>query len=363
MRTLGIENVLLLLNSGTLKLDLNPTQFAQSGQTAIATGVRDKQPLPLLSYSFSLLKAAHYNEYLLRSFEDVRRDLFGVLGNRDLMRLEGAILNSLSPLPAEPGFPAMRAFTADLRANSPIIKMALVMRLRLAHKIELSESDISVRLIPIDETDFATESNLESLGLEKVQAHGVLQSALLAVGGLNLRIEDMRNYDALSGSIDEELSLFSGKFDFLRTSLSPNRKEQDFERVLQIRKLPAFNFDQEGSSFDVEQFLEVRKSKECVAFRDWLRRTHSMSDDEIAENVNSVSARLGPMIHGTTGKAVRFVISAGLGAIPGVGSLLGLGLSALDTFVVDKLCPISGPTLFLGKSYPSLFESGKNSKT
>src|ERR1700730_12219138 len=98
VRNLGLENVILLLDSGALKLDLNPTQFAESGQTDPRLGIREKPPLPLLSYSFSLLRSPQRDVYLLRSIQEVHRDLNDVLGWKDLRRLEGAILRAVMPI-------------------------------------------------------------------------------------------------------------------------------------------------------------------------------------------------------------------------------------------------------------------------
>ena len=97
---------------------------------------------------------------------------------------------------------------------------------------DVSESEIIFRVIPIDETDFKTESNLASFGLNVEEEHKIVELALLANGGLNSRIEDMRNYNALSGFIDGELPLFACKFDFLTATLSPGNREETFDRVV-----------------------------------------------------------------------------------------------------------------------------------
>lgn len=131
VHNLGLENVILLLDSGALKLDLNPTQFAESGQTAPQLGIREKPPLPLLSYSFSLLCTPQRNDYLLRSAKEVHHDLRHVLVWNDLTSLEGAILRAIMPIPENAGVSAMLAFDGDLKANAPIFKKALLSRLRL----------------------------------------------------------------------------------------------------------------------------------------------------------------------------------------------------------------------------------------
>jgi hypothetical protein len=356
VRTLGVENTVLLLESGALPIDLNPTQMGQSGQSTVVRG--EKPALPLLSFSFGLIRTPHRNEYLVRSLQEVRRELSPQLKSRDLMRLEGAILNSILPLPPEVGSSAMLSFDSDLRSNSPLLTQALVLKLGAAGR-GFDPAKLSLKLVPIDAEDFNCETNLEKLGISTEESHSLIQSALLAVGGLNLRIEDMRNHNALSGAIDDELPLFTGKFDFLTEHLSPSVKAGSFSRVLKICKLPSFEFNI-AQPFDMRRFLEVRSSEECASFRSWLTHTPELTDEEIAAQVASLRTRLGSIVNGIGGKIVRLGLSSTIGAIPGVGLIAGPALGVLDTFVVDKIFRTSGAALFLTRLYPSLFENQGN---
>lgn len=352
VRTLGLENVVLLLDSGALKIDLNPTQFGQTGQTAPQLGIREKPPLPLLSYSFSILLTPHRNDYLVRSIQALHRELADLLSRRDLMALDGAILRAVTPVAENSGVSALLAFDADLRANAPIFKKALLSRLRLRPGLEdIGEPAVSLVVRPIDETDFETESNLESLGLTTEDSHKVLESALLGAGYVNRRIEDMEHYSALSGAIDGELPMFEEKFNFLAKTLSPKRQEKSFHRVLRIGGFPCFEFAPPDQRFDMERFLKIRESDECVSFRDWLRRTVLQDEREIYAQVGSLRARLGVFVHGTTGKLIRFAVNGAAGLLP----IAGLALGAIDTFVLEKILPVSGPAVFLDALYGSLF--------
>jgi hypothetical protein len=68
-RTLGIDNVLKLLDSGALQLELDPTQIIQVGQMSdgptFSTGA---PPLPLLSYRFTFLRAANTTTILFVAY-------------------------------------------------------------------------------------------------------------------------------------------------------------------------------------------------------------------------------------------------------------------------------------------------------
>jgi len=356
VRSLGLDNVILLLDSGALKLDLNPTQFGQTGQTAEHLQIRNKPPLPLLSYSFSLLFTPQRNDYLVRSVQEVHRDLRDVLGWNDLARLEGAVLRAVMPLPENTGVPALLAFDGDLKANSRIFKKALLNRLGLKPDFVIAESDLSLVIRQIDDADFAVETNLENFGLTREETHKFVESSLLGAGYLNRRIEDMENYHALSGVIDDELFLFGEKLKSLAASASPKRKEETFDKVLRIGRFPVFDFQQPTKQFDMERFLKIRDSKECGAFRDWLKNAQFLDEREIHLQVGSLRARLGTLVHGTTGKLIRLAVGNGAGLVP----ILGFAVGVLDTFVLEKLLPISGPTLFLDSMYESLFSTGIN---
>ncbi len=351
VRTLGLDNVILLLDSGALKIDLNPTQFGQSGQTDPQLGIREKPSLPLLSYSFSLLFSAQRNDYLLRSVQEVHRELRDVIGWRELTRLEGAILRAVIPLPENTGVPALLAFDGDLKANSPIFKKALLNRLGLKQDFVIAESDLSLVISQIDDTDFAVETNLESFGLTREEAHKFVESALLGAGYLNRRIEDMENYHALSGVIDDELFLFGEKLKLLAACASPTHKEKTFDKALRIGRFPAFDLQPPTKLFNIDRFLTVRDSKECKEFRDWLRNAQFLDEREIQLQVGSLRTRLGTLVHGTTGRIIRFAVSN----LAGVNPVVGWAVSALDTFVLDTIFPLSGPAMFLDSMYGSLF--------
>jgi len=259
--TLGIENVLKLLDSGSLQLELDPTQIVNIGQFPDGpTFSRGKPPLPPRSFAFSFLRVPHYNEYLLRCLQDVHRELYGPTSKGDLTKLDGAILRALRPVPEDTGVMAIKGHQADLRSNSPVLKKALAMKLCKDRGIQVQESEIVFRVTSIDETDFRTESNLASFGLNEEEEHKAVELALLANGGLNSRIENMKTHNALSGFIDDELPLFGGKCAFLAATLSPGDLEKTFDRVVKIRGLPSFDLTPPDLSFDMERFLDTAKN-------------------------------------------------------------------------------------------------------
>jgi hypothetical protein len=163
----------------------------------------------------------------------------------------------------------------------------------------------------------------------------------------------MRQHQALAGFRDEELSIFDRKIDFLVQAVNPLLQEQRMTRVLSILGLP--NGPVEGRGIDVDRFIEVRASRECAEFRDWLMDIDLVNDKEIADRVSGLRNRLSNCVHSGFGKSVRFALSTGVGLIPGIGTVIGGVASAIDSFLLDKVLPRSGVTTFLSSLYPSLF--------
>jgi hypothetical protein len=249
-----------------------------------------------------------------------------------------------------------------------VIRRSVLLKLKKAKSLDISDSDLKLRIIPLDESDFSAETNLDRFGLDAEQSHKMLESAFLAVGSLSTRIEEMMQYEALSGCMDRDLSLFTEKFDLLSETLSPryrlqqaptspDEREDTFTRILKLKHLPTFELNPPDRSFDMEQFLEIRASKEAVEFRTWFREMNSSTDEEIRQQVHTLRVRLGPFVHGNIGRGIRLAVSTAVGLIPFAGTVLGAGLSVIDSYLLEKIFPVSGPTLFLSSKYPSLFES------
>lgn len=357
----GIDNVIKLLSGGCLRLELDPTQIVNIGQFPDGpTYSRGKPPLPLGSFAFSILKVPQHSEYVERGIRDVTTKLRPFENRHKLTQLEQAIKESLLPEIRESGLGASKGHDQDLRVNAPGLKSAVVGELRRRNRSDIHAADVTFRVEQIDDTDFKTHSNLSSFGIPIEEEHSILERALLANGAVNTRIEGMRNHTALSGFMDSELSLFSGRFEFLAQTLAPEERERTFQRVMQIRELPTFDIIEPDRRFDFDRFLEIRSSKEAQDFRRWIQTIQNASDDEIREQIGTMRAKLAPWIHGSIGKVARIVISTLVGLLPVYGTAAGLGLSTIDSFLLERIFPISGPNAFLSNKYQSLFDQRKS---
>ena len=370
---LGYEQTMELLSSNVLKIHCDTLTIGQVGQWA-AGGVRQgKGPLPLGSFSFALLKIPedediengspasartatiapgirNRQEYIHSCLQQLHT--IPSLSQKQVIKLKQRVVGAFVTLPRSRGRDTGGQLNEDLRAGSPIITHVLQRSLKERHNIDVPLSELEIRISPLDETDFRVETNIERFGLDTLEAHKVVEHALLGVGGLNQRVEEMSTYNAISGCLDAECPLFMRKLGFLLERCRPGADEAQFQRLLELRGLPEFL--PAIDKLDVPKLLSIRDSAEAREFRAWLASIDSAPDDEVRRRVGSLTAKIGNAVQSKPGKAARFVTTTGLGLLaPVAGGIAG----AIDTFLVEKILPKSGIWTFLNKLYPSIFGS------
>jgi hypothetical protein len=164
----------------------------------------------------------------------------------------------------------------------------------------------------------------------------------------------MIEFSALAGFREDEAPILFGKVAGLMAPQNPETAEGQFKHVLEIADVPDFEPNQK---VDVDRLLGVRGSDECRAFRDWLSTAGSLGDAEIRDLTRGVKNKLSSLAHSTSGKALRFMATTGLGFVPIAGLALGPAASFVDSFLVDRGLKESAVLAFLSDSYPSLFRS------
>jgi len=92
---------------------------------------------------------------------------------------------------------------------------------------------------------------------------------------------------------------------------------------------------------------------EAREFRHWLRGIDSFTDEELADAFHPLKDALGAAVRSRAGKAVRLATTTGVGVLVPPA---GIGLGVLDAFLTEKVLPGPGPTAFLSRLYPSIFQ-------
>lgn len=347
----GFSGLLSLLESGALRIQCEAITMGQTGQTGILESRKKKGILPLGSYNLNVVNIAYRQNYISQCLQIVHKA--PGLNLKQAIKLKRALVESLVKTPDGAGNDALQATLLDLH-NTELLQHVTSNAVRQIAGIEIPKNEIVVTAHRLDEEDFRLESNLSKLHyFDDIQIHKILENSALAIGSLNLRIEQMRMYNAISGVIGEDLPILGRKLDFLAQDIAPQFQEQQFSRVIEIAGLPDISAD---AKIDAEKLLHVRESRECREFRHWLQGINTLSDDEIREHLISLKSQIDNLIQSGAGKFVRFLTTTAIGFIPGAGMALGPAASALDMFLADKVFSQPGPAAFINRLYPSIFE-------
>jgi hypothetical protein len=212
-------------------------------------------------------------------------------------------------------------------------------------------TELRLEVHQIDDEDIQVESNLQQLlKVDLETEHAVVQRALLGIGGMNLRIEAMRQRESVIALSDRDRTLLDQKLSILLAQVDPGAQEKRFDRVLEIADLPTL---EPGSRIDVDSLLELRASTECQDFRAWLREADRLSDESLKGLLPNVQDRMGALARSGPGRIVRFLASSGLGLA--AGDPTGIAAGGIDAFLIERLLPSPGPMAWLADNYPSVF--------
>jgi len=351
----GYKGANSLLSSGALKIYCDATMPASTGQNSEIKSRREKGILPLGSYSISMIRPHNRDEYISDCLDDSLNNIQS-LSLKELDKLRENVVSAIVERPNNYGIDTLNQLKTDLINNLRLIKIMTAKALYNSHKIITHPDNFFLKINRIDEEDFRSEKNIGSLyGLSEVAVHKIVEKALLALASLNQRIEDMFVYSALTGSVGKDLKLFREKFSLLAESISPEAKEIQFQRIIEIGGLPSFKDKDSSFKVDIEKLLKIRESRECQEFRDWITKLNEIKNNELKDYISSIKSKISSFVYELEGRIFRFLVNTGISLLPG-GIISGPALSAIDSFLLEKLIPYSGPIMFINRQYPSIFE-------
>lgn len=354
LKIFGHEGLANLLQSKVLRMHCDAFTIGQTGQTTVLKAREKKGALPLGSYAFSIVSRTNWDEYIQRCFNDLIKD--GLLSAEELKKLDGKIEPLLVNYPDDFEKDSLRQLKTDLTNNSPIVKKMVINTLRKRFGGSDSYDNIQFQVEQIDETDYRVATNIATIfSLEQKEVHKIIERDLLAIGGFNQRIEEMRVFNAVSGFNPEEVQLFGEKLGFIMEQINPSLPQEKFQRILNIKGIPETD-RLYARTIDVDKLLSIRESVECCEFRNWLSTVDELNDKDIKEKLTRLREKLTELVQTKIGRDVRFLAVTGVGAIPLIGSVAGPVLGALDHFLLDKIFPYSGPATFINRLYPSIFK-------
>jgi hypothetical protein len=345
VRHLGFEGLQDLLAAKLIEIRCECFQPGQTAQTAFA----GHPTYPLFTYRFDWIDAHDRHKYIHDCLQNVHNS--PGLQRKQVSKLKRAIVDAIHPLPIDERKEWGPSSQSELLHNSKLVRASVELAIR--SRMGLENVPFSFSLSRGDADTFRVSTDLaDRLGISELETHGIIERGLIGVVALTQALGEMKAYSAVSGFRDEELPLFRHKLDFLAEFASSQAREANFRRVIDIAELPTFPLD--DGKINIEKLLRIRESAEAREFRDWLVSVGNVSDKEISERVNSLRNILGLKINRTIAKAMRFLVTTGVGLIPGA-IVPALALSAIDQFVLDKILPRSGIAAFVNELYPSMF--------
>jgi hypothetical protein len=341
-RLFGEHGLIHLFEAGALRVLFESYTIGQLGQARAELNLTgNTKRLPFGFYSFSPIRLHEQDKIAQQKLDALSEPL------------ARAVRTNLVRMPDEFSATVFDGFYSDIRRNSPLVENSIKYRLQL---LGINPKKLKIQITEVEPEDFRAESNLKSeYCLSDQNAHRIVETALLAVGDLNLRFAEMSTYGALSGIRDEDRPLLAGKLEAVADLVDSADHQHRFSRVAHVAGLDTVAAGR--TEVDAEKLIKVRDSDECRAFRDWLRGTDSRSDAELKKRLAGLNSKVREALNSRPGKIVRFVVSSGLSAL--TGPLTALGISVVDSFVLDQLAPKDAIVSFLSESYPSLFRSPK----
>ncbi len=348
---IGANALIQLLESGALRIRADGWTFGEMGNGGLVAGYGN-EPLPLMHFALSPLIPHDREHHISLCLGEIRAM---PLGRRASLTLRRAIVRGLLHFPDDAGRKSLEALPRDLTRNLNLVYGATTAALTKKLGRQITDDEFEIHIEQVDDHVFAATTDIsEQFGLGDKEADKVVQDALLAIAGLNQRLEEIEAYRAIIGFRDTELSLAQEKLTFLVNEISPDAQEGRFDRVISIGDLP----DPEAveGTVNIERLLRARDSEELREFRQWLRTLDEATDDEIEQRLASVQGKMAEAVHSEAGKAVRFLATTGIGFIPVVGPIAGMALGAADQFLLERFLPEPGPVSFIGSTYRSIFE-------
>jgi len=120
-----------------------------------------------------------------------------------------------------------------------------------------------------------------------------------------------------------------------------------FMGLLELNSLPDIRPALSAGEIAFDRVWELRNSSEAIQLRAWLRAA-SPADSRELERAYVAAISKEPTAARWPMKAIRIMITAAFGLIPGVGGLLaGIGADVVDSFFVDRWINGFSPKLFV----------------
>lgn len=356
VRLVGFDTAIELIQARGVKISCHAGAIVRAGEPRIIA--RSSGALALSGLDYGVVTYGRsFSEWIDSGFAHAHA--IAGLTRGKASKFENVVRSKL--LPEEPTAHdlAFKEARRDLLMVSASVHEAIRLSMRRRLGAELPQSDAYTLEISFKEgVGYTAETDLVSvLSRPVADVAAALNEGLLGALGIHSVLEEMRRHNALVGIQQDEMSVFDAKLNQAADQHSFDSQGRRLSRVVDVLHLPDLSSDVDSVRVNVKILLSVRESDECRHFRDWLFGADEVSDAEIQEKFAGVRTRLGSFVRSGTGRVVRWAVGNGVGFLPIVGQVLGVAVSAVDTFLVEQVLPGRGALTFLGDKYPSIFKT------
>lgn len=360
--TLGDDGLLHLLRSGRLRFYCDPGLMGLLNEDGVPASRGRSGTYVFGPFDMPLIRAGKPEHYREGVIEGLRRDLQTAGRKRD--KIIELSLARWFPHNPDAGGVSHRETQANFDRHPSLVSTSILLAAAHAGIATLSPgTDIAISVRRNATNAVMVETSLPRVaGLDQEAARRAISAGLLGVGALNDRLDLMRRLNCVTGFRDSEETLLLERMGTIAKQLLPSATSPRTQLTRVLTQLGwRFQIPQTTDGrIDVVQLLDLTGSEDAKAFRRWLRENRDRTDNEIRDELTSLSARIGVTFHSSGGKVMRFLASTAAGFAPGIGIILSATLGLLDTFILDRLLKKNGVVAFMRDGYGSLFD--KNSQ-
>jgi len=354
IETFSLNGFLSLLESGILSISCLQLNTGSLGPSLFIDNSPPNKIRPPFNYSLGTISFAEPLNQINEFVDQIIPALN--LHGRQSIQLRKALFSVTKYQLDDDGKSSVDATTNELLIMPSLLAHACSISAKRQLGVTINPSNIEVIPQQLSPNDIKVKSNLmKDFGICQLDAHKIIEGGILAIAKRNDRINQMKFFSCLTGFSDEDLPIFGKRLDFLAKSLDPENTEKQFQRVIEIRGLPAI-LPNSHLSLDAKELIKLHESHECLQFRRWLSESTNMTDKEIKEQGSTITNRIGSFVRSDFGRSIRFLLTNAIGFVPGL-QVPAIALSAIDEFLLDQVFPYSGPISFIDNLYPSIFEN------
>ncbi|MFW2556732.1 hypothetical protein [Aliarcobacter butzleri] len=346
---IGYDGLLILLKSNILRIKCDVNQFGEVGRLRDRPDGNEKI-LDYEQYSFNIISSVE-SYYLTKCFKEIESRVG--LSKKEFIKLKEAISDNLVRAPKELGQKTLNGCLEEINRSEHLISLLIKNIINEDLNIKIKESDIKLNIEIISNNDILVESNLHTEFKEKFdlsKSHEIVSKALLSLVSTNLKFEVMETFNTKTLLNDKDTVCIDKKLQFLIKDANIN--EKNFSRVLEIKNYPKLNL-RPDIKVNIDKLIEIRESKNCIEFRNWINTVDKLTNDEINDYLKSYRDTIKNFLIHPGGKTLRFLATTSVGIL---NPIAGVTLSAIDTFLIDKFLGTNGSKIFLSEDYARIFD-------